>query len=186
MLWSGYVYVYSPLTALMTAQSCYCNCNPCSGCPHSSGFSNLGFCCPTDIGGSGTPAGADIKFYGSTYIKSIVTEQRTNFCQANPPAPYEDAVVVYLYRYENAVCLIGKVFYGHLYNRVANGTYNRPQYQGLRLGESPACCAACYGGVHVHMARNTGGQTIAYNCYASLSQGSSKIYQWYWNDAWCS
>jgi len=186
MAWSGYVYVYSPLTAYMIARTCYCssNCASCSG-THSSGFSALGFCCPVDVGGGGTPSGTNVKFYASAEIGSIETQRQTGFCLANPPAPYEDAVIVYLYRYANAECFIGKLFYGHLSNRVSNGIYNRTQYQGMTIGKTLACCQDCYGGVHTHMGRDTVGATQAYSCCANLTQGSSWIYRWYWQDGPC-
>lgn len=133
-----YVYVYSPLTAKSLGRDCYCYCcwdcnRPCPGCTHVSGgsswgYPNPGF--PIDIGGSSLiSAGAAVRFYGT--VDSIRTRRRTDFCASNPGAPYEDAVEVELYRYANASCYLGKLFYGHLYDRISDGVYNYPD--GLLL-----------------------------------------------------
>jgi len=185
----AYIYVYSPLTAKSLGRDCYCYCcwdcnRPCrpTDCTHISGgtawgYPNPGF--PIDIGGSSIiSAGAGVRFYGT--VDSIRTRQRTDFCASNPGAPYEDAVEVELYRYANAYCYIGKLFYGHLYDRIPNGVYNYPD--GLLLGKVPSCCPACnccYFGLHVHVSRDSSGESNTdIMCDNMLYAGSTWIYRW--------
>lgn len=41
-------------------------------------------------------------------------------------------------------------------------------------------------GIHTHMGRDTAGVTQAYSCCAGLTQGSSWIYRWSWEDGVCA
>lgn len=184
------VYVLSPFTGKNLGRDCYCsccwNCTTCSGsCVHKSGFSSLGFCCPIDIGGAGyIQASTQVKFYGNSYIGSIRTERRSGFCGTSPGSPWDDAVIVKLYRYPNGVCYIGQFFYGHLANRISNGLYNNPN--GLIIGTVPACCpSSCYFGVHVHMGRDAYAATRNLACDSVFYAGSSWVFKWTWNDLEC-
>lgn len=175
-----YVYVYSPFTAEVRGLNTYC----IDGSPHYSGFSAYGMCCPVDIGGTSyVSAGSSVLFYGSSNIGSIKTIRRSDFCDGNYGSPWEDAVFVELYRLSNAQCYIGTLFYGHLSNRIANGVYN--SVQGRVLGKLPAahptCC--CYTYPHIHVGRDTNGQTRSLACYQVLSKGVSWFYRWWFNGA---
>ena len=175
------IYVYSPFTALMLAQATYCD----GGGTHESGFGGLGMCCPIDIGGSQyIQAGTAVRFYGSSGIGSIRTIRRSGFCSPSPGSPWDDAVVVELYRYANASCYIGSLFYGHLANRVSDNVYNNPS--GLQLGTIPSCCPTeCYFGVHVHIGRDAYGTSRSFSCYSILYVNSTWFYSWYYNDGTC-
>lgn len=185
------VYVYSPFTAQVFGLNCYCNgcCQNCgcNDCTHPPGFSTLGMCCPIDIGGSAyIAAGTAARFYGSAGIGSIRTIQMSGLCTSpNPGSPWDDAVMVELYRYDNAICYIGTLFYGHLSGRIPNAIYNNPNSQ--ILGYVPACCpASCYGSVvHVHVGRDTSGQSRSLTCSSILYAGSTWFYSWYYNEGTC-
>ena len=185
----AYVYVYSPFTAKNLGRDCYCsccwNCTACAGCEHRSGFSSLGFCCPIDIGGASyITAGTAIKFYGSSNVGSIRTVQKSGFCGVSPGSPWDDALIVKLYRYANAVCYMGQFFYGHLQTRVANGVYNNPN--GRVMGFVPACCPTeCYFGLHVHLGRDQYAVTRNLVCDAVFYAGSSWFFRWVWPEGEC-
>lgn len=178
----AYASVLSPFTAYNLGQATYCS----GGGSHQSGFSSQGFCCPIDIGGSAYIAeDTPILFYASSIVGSIRIYHDENFCIYTPPVEYEYAVIVHLYRYADAQCYIGKLFYGHVNNRVSVGVYNRSVYQGMSLGTILRCCADCYGGVHVHIGRDEYGESPSLACNQVLYEGSSWFYRWYWEDTWC-
>lgn len=174
-------YIYSPFTAQARGLNTYC----IDGTPHYSGFSGFGMCCPVDIGGTGyVSAGTSVPFYCSASIGSIRTIRRNNFCDGNFGS-WEDAVFVELYRFANADCHIGTLFYGHLTSRIANGVYNAPN--GRVLGYLPAahptCC--CYTYPHIHVGRDTNGITRSLSCYQLLTKQTSWFYSWFYNDGMC-
>jgi hypothetical protein len=139
----AYIYVYSPYSGANWGQATYC---------FIPGNHNAGFLAnPIDIGGGA--AGGAVRFYSS--VGSIRTTRNTGLCAVNPGAPWNDGVMVEMYRYANASCYIGKVYYGHLSNRIANGTYNSPN--ALQIGTlSPNTCNCnCYNGVHTHVTSTT-------------------------------
>jgi len=154
---------------------CICGGDPC-GCTHGAGYLTN----PIDIGGGAN--GTDIKFYGTSNILSIKTTQINDFCAVNPPPGFDfidHGVRVDLYCKSGGQNLIGTVFYGHLQNRIANGTYSTGLW-GKFLGElGPDCNCNCSDGIHVHMTRSsTSGSTNALGCYAGVAAGSTMIYQW--------
>jgi hypothetical protein len=156
---------------------CVCGGFNCS-CTHGAGILSN----PIDIG-PGTDA-TQIKFYGTSNILSIKTTRIDDFCNPNPPPGFEyinHGVKVDLYcQTGGQSVIIGTVFYGHLQNRIANGTYSTGLW-GRVLGDlGPNCACSCSSGIHVHMTRNSGGSTNLLGCYASVTAGSTMIYQWVW------
>ncbi len=172
-----YAYIYSPFTAEVRGLNTYC----IDGSAHYSGFSNYGMCCPVDIGGTGLVfTGSAVVFYCNSAIGSIRTTRRSDFCVGNFGSPTEDAVFVDMYRFANAQTYLGTMFYGHLAFRIPDGIHNNPSGKVLgRLpGPHPTCC--CYTYPHIHVGRNTAGQTRSLTCYQKLTQGTDWFYRWYY------
>ena len=130
-------------------------------------------CCPIDVGGGSD--GTSLYLYGNSNVKSIKTTRFSNFCLTQPPSPWRDGVKVELYASINAQDYFGAVFYGHVKNWIANGTYNT---NTKKIGELAADCqCACASGIHVHMTRSGGASNI-FSCYQTLYAGSTWIYSW--------
>lgn len=169
----AYVYVYAPVSGWNWGQDTYC-----SGGQHTV-VSALGGCCPIDIGGAS--AETPLYFYGSSLIKSIRTRRVSGVCVSDP-APWTYGVVVDFFGQLNAQCPIGTVGYGHVKSRIADGVYNTNSIEIGRL--PPNCGCSCSTAIHVHIQR-TGGSSQSFSCYQYLYAGSTWIYRWYWNPAWC-
>jgi len=163
----SYYYVYAPRSGTNWGQATYCS----NGSTHTN-TSTLCGGSPMDISG---PQGGAVTFYGSSLVKSIKTTQVSGVC-ASDPAPWNNGVNVNLYSGLNGTgTLIGCVGYGHLENRVANGTYNVNVKQ---VGTLPAdCSCGCSSGIHVHMEGSGTQQAIA--CYNTVTGGTTWIYRWY-------
>jgi hypothetical protein len=185
----AYYYVYSPFSGIVKGQQCYCgtcsngnNCNTggtCTSCgstqcKHNSGIVNL--CCPMDIFGS---SNGTVKLYVSSNITSIVT-RRTGpndngdaLCATAPPQGFawvNEGVKVDLYCHGLRV---GVVFFGHLRNRIANGTYTSPNGRTIGYLGDQNCQCPCYNGIHVHMERSSAnGYTQYRNCNTQIYTNS--------------
>ena len=160
----AFIYVYSPYSGANWGQANYC---------YISGSHPAGFLAnPIDIGGGA--AGAAVRFYSS--VGSIRTTRNTGLCSVNPGSPWNDGVMVELYRNANASCFIGRVYYGHLSNRIANGTYNSPNTLQIGTLASDTCSCGCYSGVHTHMTGT--GTPNSFTCGQQLYGGSTWIYRW--------
>jgi len=166
----AYIYVYAPINGTQAGQDLYCD-----GKQHNPGI----LCCgENDILGAASSA---VKFYSSSYIKSIRTTQLGNLCATSPPAGFEwvnEGVKIELYcNYDAQSALIATLFYGHLTNRIANGVYNSPNSRTLgRLG-SQDCNCACYDGIHVHTECDSSGYRIPRGCGVGVYT-TSQMYRW--------
>jgi hypothetical protein len=186
-----YGYVYAPTSGSVWSLDCYCSwpgCNstpPCggAGCDHVI-VGGAGFCCPIDVGGGSD--GTVISFRANSVVQSIQIERISNVCSSGS-SPWTDGIKVHMYRYPNAVCYMGTVLYGHLRDRTAdNQTINRGgsdwnQYLGMLPSD---CACGCSSGIHIHMETNVGSRNSR-TCGASVYEGTSWLYNWYWNDGWC-
>lgn len=181
----SYAYVYAPKSGTIWSLACYCRktgCNsspPCgTGCDHKivggSGYGN-----PIDLG-NGWTAGTDILFRGSSNILSIYVTHINNVCSGGSPAPWTYGVKVDLYTgYNKSGTLLGTALYGHLQNRLANGTTkNKPTGSWAQyLGEMPSNCACgCSDGIHVHM-ESKGASRNSLSCEQSVTT-STWFYRW--------
>lgn len=178
----------------------YGRCTSCGnstgGCKHNTGITGLAK--PVDISGAANTA---VKCYVNSLVKSIKTIRTgpkppgrggcpgdsTNnndaLCSTAPPSTFcwvDEGVKVELYCELNACGYIGTVFYGHLRNRIANGTYNWPNGKIIGYLGNQNCACACYSGIHLHMERSTinGGYTYYRQCGTSVTT-SSNIYRFY-------
>lgn len=172
----AYCYIYAPFSGTIKALNTYCT----GGGTHP----DVWLCCdPTDVGRT---SGASMYFYGSTNISQITTTRRDNSVCATGsiPAPWDYGVEVGFY---SSDILVARVFYGHIANPVANGTYTvRSKKVGdiaALPGDCPcgpstdACC--CYPHLHVHFERDTGGsRNSALACGTSVTAGSTWIFRW--------
>ncbi len=92
-----------------------------------------------------------VVFYGgSNDIRSIVTTRIGGgcVCDESTPPPYSEGVQVEFFDAPDGLGVkIGEIYYHHLANRVADGTYN--QYEKT-VGTAPAGELCCYEGAHSH------------------------------------
>ena len=193
-------YIWTPFPGTLKGQDCYCGtytngsgctnslglCSSCGStqCPHYAGINNL--CCPVDIFGS---ANTPVWLYTSTAIQSIRTirtgpnDDGDLLCSpdATPPPGFEwvnRGVKVRLFTGLNGSgSFVGTVFYGHLRNRIANGTYNDPLNLSTPIGYlgDRDCDCACYDGIHVHMARTPGNNGYTYHNYCGYPLNTNSL-----------
>ncbi len=189
-----YAYVYAPVSGTITGLDQYCSCVG-STKPHPR------CCCdqlcrdqwynPVDIGTHRqTPS---IWLYFSIGIRSIRTFIRYLCCDgcSGQQHDYSRTVIVELYAEPNAVCYIGAVKFGHVaFPQVQDGQiYNFSGATSIKIGyvvggDYPPNCKnegkeCCYTGPHVHMERS-GGERVAPPCCATVSEGTTPIYRWYY------
>lgn len=195
-----YYYVYDPVAGTLKGQDCYCKnlCPGSSACADSSGGCNCGAsgcqhpaaingtCCPMDIAAAANTA---VRLSVSSNVLSIVStrtgpnDDGDGLCAETPPSGFEwvnEGVKVRMYSGTGGGgTLIGTVFYGHLRNRIANGTYNSPNNRIMGYLGNADCACSCYSGIHVHMTRSSenGGYSYHHACNFVLPPGAA-IYRW--------
>jgi len=125
-------------------------------------------------------------FWADQTVGSVVITQVNNICANESLVPWTDGVWIQMYSGSNGGgSYIGGVLYGHVQNRIANGTYNYngfpdQPYFSLVLGQftPDTCNCTCFAGVHTHM-QATGSENSLY-CGQSLvaGGGGTSLYQW--------
>lgn len=171
----SYGYVYAPVSGEIWALDYYCKK---AGHPAHPTVGGSGYDHPIDLG-EGLSDGTVIRFRGTSNIKSIKVEHIGNVC-ATDPSPWTDGVKVHMYTGYNATgTLVGTVLYGHLKERLADGTVkNKPSGSwGQYLGKLPHDCnCGCSIGIHVHM-ECKGGSRNSLSCEQQVYT-STWFYRW--------
>lgn len=165
-------YLWSPITGSVTSTNCRCDClggcntvEQCrdSPCRHNASSYWLGvWPGPEDIGAAEK---TQVYFSASNYVLSIrFVWQR--ICQTLGTEAATEALEVRMYSQPNAGgTLLGRVLYGHVTNRVADGTVrnissygnnwdNMPSIGTVAPGASQRWCST---GPHVHLECSSNG-----------------------------
>jgi hypothetical protein len=163
----AYIYVYAPCTGTSGPQSTYCN-----GTAHTV-VSCIGGSSPLDVM---TFAIKEVWLHATSLAPMCKTTQCNGVC-ATAGAPWTYGIKVDLYLDFAATQYLGTVGYGHVENRIANGTYDCRS--GLKLGTLPRDCACgCSSGIHCHMQGNGTAQSFGNCTGTALTKGSTWIYRW--------
>lgn len=141
-----YAYVYAPITGQNWGQEAYCT--KAGQPPHAHVWpGELDH--PQDI--EGDPQDW-VRFYASSVVKRIDT-QRIDFMCGSRMTPITWGILVTMYLNVEGTRYLGKVLYGHLDNRINNGSYTTGLW-GRQLGQLPQDIGAdtgCYSGEHTHL-----------------------------------
>lgn len=164
----AYVYVYAPCSGTVKEVTHYCNGNP-----HTV-VSCIGGSKPIDIH---TGSQVDIYLHVTSIAVRAKVTRCSGMCLDTSKVPWIYGLRVDLYLDTAATQYLGTVGYGHVDDRIANGTYDCRT--PLRLGRLPSACnCPCSGAIHVHMQGN--GEFVGFvNCANTpVTKGTSWIYRW--------